>query len=172
MSFFSSVSLGVSGHRSSPRTQPPQPGPGGRLGAWEGCAGKHPLSCSCLAVSSHGSTGWVPRDLCGGSSGRDTVSNPISHHFPLLFSQGNYLAVKGTAGLCLHPVGAGQATGPVVVLHCGRGTEQSQCPSGPKQGWGLGWVYTNQAWPSCCCHPIPWEQSCSHSPCEPWEMGG
>lgn len=30
-------------------------------------------------------------------------------------------------------------------------------------GTGGGGVYTNQAQRSCCCHLIPWEQSCSHA---------
>lgn len=58
------------------------------------------LSCSCLAAASPGSAGWFPRDLCGGSSGPDAVSNPISHNFS------NYLVTKGAAGCCPRPAGA------------------------------------------------------------------
>lgn len=92
----------------------------GHLGAREGCVQENtPLSCSCLAASSHGSAGWDPRDFCGDGSGRDAVSNPISHHLPLPFGRGNYLAVNGTTGHCPPAMGADQAPGSAVFPHRG-----------------------------------------------------
>lgn len=46
----------------------------------------------------------------------------------------------------------------------GEGQSSLSVPPAPIRAgdWGGG-VYTNQAQRSCCCHLIPWEQSCSHS---------
>lgn len=143
--------------RLRPRLVPALRGEGGSLGARSsgGSEGRvqenTPLSCPCLVAASHGSADWDPRDLCGGSSGRDTISNPISHHFSLPFGRGNYFAAKGTTGHCPRPPGVDQATGPAVVLHHRRGLQPCQSggsvPPVPSRA-----LDTGQAQPSCC-HP-------------------
>lgn len=97
--------------------------PGGSGGV---CAGKHPVFLFLPGRVLPRLRGLDPRDLCGGSSGRDALSNPVSHHFSLPFGRGNPLASKGTTELCPRLVRVDQTTGATADLQCEQGLQPWQ----------------------------------------------
>lgn len=118
------------------------------------CAGKHPAFLSLPGCV-------LPRLRSLGPKGPLRWQQWARHHLKPHFSSFSsaFRSRKLSRGERHHGApltpgrsesGHGVHSHPALWMRPSAMTERLQCPSGPKQGWGLGWVYPGQAQPSCC----------------------